>query len=223
MNIQTKQLEYVEAKPASGGAAKNMVVMLHGLGSDANDLISIAPEWAGELPDTLFVSPNAPFPCDMAPYGFQWFSLQERTPEKILAGVETAMPILNAFIDQQLEKNGMTDGQLAVVGFSQGTMMALHTMPRRAKPCACVVGYSGALVDPEGLKDVESLVKMPILAVHGDADDVVHPGNLERISDGFEAAGFEIEAIMRPNLAHGIDMVGLKRGGSFIAEAFDKS
>lgn len=223
MNIQTKQLEYVEAKPASGGAAKNMVVMLHGLGSDANDLISIAPEWAGELPDTLFVSPNAPFPCDMAPYGFQWFSLQERTPEKILAGVETAMPILNAFIDQQLEKNGMTDGQLAVVGFSQGTMMALHTMPRRAKPCACVVGYSGALVDPEGLKDVENLVKMPILAVHGDADDVVHPGNLERISDGFEAAGFEIEAIMRPNLAHGIDMVGLKRGGSFIAEAFDKS
>lgn len=223
MNIQTKQLKYVEAKPASGGAAKNMVVMLHGLGSDANDLISIAPEWAGELPDTLFVSPNAPFPCDMAPYGFQWFSLQERTPEKILAGVETAMPILNAFIDQQLEKNSMTDGQLAVVGFSQGTMMALHTMPRRAKPCACVVGYSGALVDPEGLKDVENLVKMPILAVHGDADDVVHPGNLERISDGFEAAGFEIEAIMRPNLAHGIDMVGLKRGGSFIAEAFDKS
>ena len=99
--------------------------------------------------------------------------------------------------------------------------MALHTMPRRTKPCACVVGYSGALVDLDSLKG-ENIVKMPILAVHGDSDDVVHPENLERISEGFEAASFEIEALMRPNLAHGIDMVGLKRGGSFIAEAFDK-
>src|ERR1700731_1345496 len=84
--------------PSGGGKPRQLVILLHGLGADGNDLIGLAPVWARILPDAEFVAPNAPFPCDMAPYGYQWFSLQERDPDAILGGVRAAAPMLDAFI-----------------------------------------------------------------------------------------------------------------------------
>ena len=106
--------------PASGRAAQQLVVLLHGLGADGNDLISLAPYFAQVLPDAAFVSPHAPFPCDMAPMGRQWFSLQQRTPEAMLGGVRMSAPVLDAFLDAELERHGLTPERLALVGFSQG-------------------------------------------------------------------------------------------------------
>ena len=101
--------------PAAGGPAKRLVILLHGIGADGNDLIGLAPAWADMLPDTVFVSPNAPFPCDMAPYGHQWFSLQDRSPARMLAGIRATAPILDGFIDDTLAAHGLDDGLGATV------------------------------------------------------------------------------------------------------------
>lgn len=203
--------------PAAGGKPQSLVLLLHGLGADGNDLISLAPYWAKLLPHTEFVSPHAPFPCDMAPYGRQWFSLQDRSPNMILAGVKAAAPILDAFIDAELAKRGLTDDKLALVGFSQGTMMSLYVAPRRARTPAAVVGYSGALVGAESLvTEVKS--RPPVLLVHGDADPIVPFQAMAAAASGLRAAGLTVETLPRPGLPHSIDDEGLIRGGRFIAE-----
>ena len=120
--------------PASGGKPKQLVILLHGLGADGSDLIGLAPYWAQLLPEAEFVSPNAPFPCDMGPFGHQWFSVQDRAPATVLAGVRAAAPILDAFIDDLLTERGLASGSLAIVGFSQGTMMSLFVALRRPQP-----------------------------------------------------------------------------------------
>src|ERR1700740_1341201 len=135
--------------PASGGQPGRLVILLHGLGADGNDLIGLAPHWASLLPTAEFLSPNAPFPCDMAPYGYQWFSAQDRSPAAVLAGVRAAAPFLDAFIDEALAERGLDDADLAFVGFSQGTMMSLFVGLRRAKPAAGILGFSGRLLCPE--------------------------------------------------------------------------
>src|ERR1700751_203451 len=112
-------------QPVSGGRPTRLVLLLHGLGADGNDLIGLAPYWARLLPTAEFLSPNAPFPCDMAPYGYQWYSSQDRAPEAALAGVRAAAPILDAFIDEALATRGLDESDFALVGFSQGTVMSL--------------------------------------------------------------------------------------------------
>src|SRR5215472_1628831 len=135
-------------KPAAGGAPRQLVILLHGLGADGNDLIGLAPYWAPLLPEAEFVSPNAPFPCDMASYGYQWFSAQDRSPAAVLAGVRAAAPMLDAFIDEALAERRLSDNDMALVGFSQGTMMSLFVGLRRSHAAAGILGYSGRLLAP---------------------------------------------------------------------------
>jgi phospholipase/carboxylesterase len=203
--------------PAAGGRPQSLVLLLHGLGADGNDLISLAPYWARALPHTHFVSPHAPFPCDMAPYGRQWFSLQDRSPAMMLAGVRAAAPILDAFIDAELAKHGLPDDKLALVGFSQGTMMSLYVAPRRERAIAGVVGYSGALVGAD-LLAAEAKSKPPVLLVHGEADDIVPFQAMAAAASALRAAGIAVETVARPGLPHSIDDEGLMRGGRFLME-----
>ncbi|HEX7968382.1 MAG TPA: prolyl oligopeptidase family serine peptidase [Stellaceae bacterium] len=202
-------------KPATGGNPRQLVVLLHGLGADGNDLIGLAPYWAPLLPDAEFVSPDAPFPCDMAPFGRQWFSLQERSPESILAGVRAAAPILDAFLDDALAARGLDESRLALVGFSQGTMMSLYVGLRRSKAPVGILGYSGALVGAETLAE-EIRSRPPVLLVHGNADEVVPFQALAMAAEGLKAAGVPVEHLVRPGLGHGIDEEGLRRGGAFL-------
>jgi phospholipase/carboxylesterase len=202
-------------KPASGGKPRQLVVLLHGVGADGNDLIGLAPYWAPALPDAEFVSPDAPFPCDMAPYGRQWFSLQDRSPGAILGGVRAAAPILDAFLDEALAARGLDGSKLVLVGFSQGTMMSLYVGPRRATALAGIVGYSGALIGADTLaQDIRS--RPPMLLVHGDADEIVPPQALPLAVKGLTAAGVPVEQLVRPGVGHSIDELGLRRGGEFL-------
>jgi phospholipase/carboxylesterase len=201
--------------PASGGAPRQLVVLLHGVGADGSDLIGLAPYWAELLPDAEFLSPDAPFPCDMAPFGRQWFSLQDRSPAAILAGVRATAPILDAFLDDALAARGLDDRSLALVGFSQGTMMSLYVGLRRATAPAGIIGYSGALVGANDLPH-EIRVRPPVLLVHGDADEVVPPQALPMAVKALEAAGVPVDSLTRPGLGHGIDEIGLRDGGAFL-------
>src|SRR5919202_3684880 len=132
--------------PRAGKAPEQVVVLLHGVGADGRDLIELAPLLSEHLPNAAFYAPDAPFPCDMAPYGRQWFSLQDRRPQALLRGVRTVAPMLDQFIDSLLERHGLDARRLALVGFSQGTMLSLYAAPRRSQPVGAVLGYSGALL-----------------------------------------------------------------------------
>jgi phospholipase/carboxylesterase len=203
--------------PASGGKPRRLVILLHGLGADGNDLIGLAPYWARLLPDAEFVSPNAPFPCDMAPYGYQWFSSQDRSPEAVLGGVRAAAPILDAFIDEALEERGLGSGEFALVGFSQGTMMSLFVGLRRAEPVAGIVGFSGRLLAPDLLAS-ELRSRPPILLVHGTEDPLVPYSSLAAAETTLKAAGVPVETVTSVGIGHSIDDQGLRRGGQFLKD-----
>lgn len=215
----TTKLDGPRAKAASGGAAEYLVVLLHGLGADGNDLFGLTPILAQAFPNAAFVAPNAPEPCDMAPMGHQWFSLSDRDPDKILAGVRAAAPVLNAFLDEELQAHGLTDDKLVLLGFSQGTMMALHVALRRQDCCAAVVGYSGALIAPGYLED-ELKSKPRVLLVHGEDDNVVPPQALGAAETALLGHGLTVYSQMIPGLAHGIDENGLRIGIGFLMETF---
>jgi phospholipase/carboxylesterase len=205
--------------PASGGKPKQLVVLLHGYGSNGDDLIGLAPFFAQALPEAEFLSPNAPFPCEIAPFGFQWFGLEDRTPEMMLGGVRVAAQILEPFLDAELAKRGLTDRDLALVGFSQGTMMSLHVGPRRPNRIGGILGFSGSLIAPQLLVD-EIRSRPPILLVHGTADQVVPFGALAQAEQALRGAGIPIETESRPGLVHSIDQVGAQKGALFLRRCF---
>lgn len=204
-------------KPLSGGKPRKLVIMLHGYGSDGNDLIGLAPVLAPILPDAEFLSPNAPQRCEMGPYGYQWFGLSAFTPAALLAGAREAYPALDALIDGALAARGLADSDLALLGFSQGTMMALHTGLRREKPIAGIIGFSGALVGAHLLSQ-EARSRPPVLLVHGDADPVVPFAALAEAEAALAAAGIPVKTQPCPGIGHGIDETGLRAAAAFLAE-----
>lgn len=199
-----------------------MVILLHGLGADGNDLIGLAPYLAQTLPEAEFLSPDAPFPCDMAPLGRQWFSLSDLGLKNRVDGARAAQPYIERFIDAALAERELTDRDLALVGFSQGTMMSLFVALRRLKPCAAVVGFSGALLGGEALAD-ELRARPPILLIHGDRDPVVPAHATHMAAHQLRERNVPVEILLRPGLGHSIDEAGILRGRDFLAEHFAPS
>jgi phospholipase/carboxylesterase len=206
------------------GTAKQLVVFLHGFGADGNDLIDIGQVWQPLLPDAAFVAPHAPDPCAMAPVGRQWFPLTLRDPNERWDGVTMAAPTLHAFLDAELARLGLPEAALALVGFSQGTMMALHVGLRRTIPPAALIGYSGMLVAPNQ-SDFSVLAddirtRPPVLLIHGDADDVVPVQALPLSAQGLAALDVPVERHLCRGLGHGIDEDGLRLGVEFLLRQF---
>ena len=216
-----RKLDRLTQPPRAGGAPDSLVVLLHGLGSNSADLMGLAPHLCDALPRTLFVSPDAPEPCDMAPMGFQWFSLQDRNPLVMARGIAVAAPILDAFLDELLAEYKLAPDRLALVGFSQGTMMALHVGLRRAVAPAAIVGYSGMLVVPENVAPEQFAAAItsrpPVLLVHGDSDDLIPVQALFAAAQGLATLGIPAEWHISPGVGHGIDQEGLRQGGEFLA------
>jgi phospholipase/carboxylesterase len=205
-------------------SARQLVVFLHGYGADGNDLIELGRVWQPLLPQAAFVSPHAPEPCGGAPMGRQWFALTFRDPNERWVGVNKTAPVLERFIDAELARHGLPPSALALVGFSQGTMMALHVGLRRAVPPAAIVGYSGLLVlPPDGNLDsfaAEIRSRPPVLLVHGDQDDLIPAQALFQAAQGLAALGVPAEWHLSAGVGHGIDPEGLRHGGEFLARAF---
>jgi len=209
--------------PASG-TAKQLVVFLHGYGADGDDLIEIGRQWQRWLPDAAFVAPHAPELLPGQPAGRQWFALTFRDPHERWRGVNHAAPGLEALLEAELARVQLPASKLALVGFSQGTMMALHLGLRRLQAPAAIVGYSGLLVLEEG-KGPESLAgqvraKPPILLVHGDRDEVIPLDALFMSADALAAADVPCEWHLSVGVGHGIDGEALRHGGLFLRRAF---
>jgi phospholipase/carboxylesterase len=203
------------------GAAQQLVVFLHGYGADGNDLIEIGRAWQQYLPQAAFVSPHAPEPCGQAPAGRQWFELTFRDPNERWVGVNKAAPGLERFLDAELSRHKLPPAALALVGFSQGTMMALHVGLRRSVSPAAIVGYSGLLVLPPDINAeayaAEIKAHPPVLLVHGDRDDLIPPEALFQATQGLAALGVPVEWHLSAGIGHGIDGEGLRHGGEFLA------
>jgi phospholipase/carboxylesterase len=201
------------------GTTKQLVVFLHGYGADGNDLIGIGKQWATLLPHAAFVSPHAPEACSMSPSGRQWFGLTFRDPNERWTGVVAARPELDEFLDAELKRHNLPASKLALVGFSQGTMMALHTGLRRKEAVAAIVGYSGMMAGVEHL-EAEATVKPPVILIHGDQDEVIPVQAMFQASQALGAADIPVEWHVSNGIGHGIDADGLMHGISFIAKAF---
>jgi phospholipase/carboxylesterase len=206
------------------GTAKQLIVFLHGYGADGNDLIDIGRAWQSLLPDAAFMSPHAPNACGQAPVGREWFPLTFRDHNERWIGVNQAAPVLNAFLDAELARQKLPPSALALVGFSQGTMMALHVGLRRAVAPKAIVGYSGILVTPEDLDPnqyaAEIKSRPPVLLVHGDQDELIPVQALLQAAQGLASLEIPVEWHISPGIGHGIDPEGLRHGGEFLARAF---
>jgi phospholipase/carboxylesterase len=214
------ELDGPRLEPRSG-AARQLVVFLHGYGADGNDLIDIGRAWQGLMPQAAFVSPHAPEHCGQAPAGRQWFPLTFRDPNERWTGVNKAAPVLERFLDAELKRRSLPPSALALVGFSQGTMMALHVGLRRAVAPVAIVGYSGLLAVPPDANPekfaAEVTSRPPVLLVHGDQDDLIPAQALFHAASGLASLGVPVEWHLSAGIGHGIDQEGLRHGGEFLA------
>ena len=207
-------------KAARSGQPGAMVIFLHGYGADGADLLGLADPLAPHLPNTVFLAPDAPEPCRNNPFGRQWFPipwLDGSSETEAQAGLAQSVGDLNAFFDARLAEEGMRPDQLAVVGFSQGTMMALHVLPRRADPVAGIVAFSGRLLVPERLA-AEALSNPPVLLVHGDQDPMVPFADMGVAGRALAEAGFETYGHVMKGTGHGIAPDGLSVALSFLKD-----
>lgn len=209
-------------KPRSGAPPKQIVLLLHGFGSSGADMISLAPHWQDALPDALFLAPHAPQRCEMMAAGYQWWGLSGFAPSALAAGAASAAPAINAFIDRKLTQYGLTEAGLALVGFSQGTMMALHIGLRRPRAVASVVGYSGMLTGTAELAH-KDFPKPPVLLVHGTADPVVPIAALHKAENELNHLRVQVTTHISHGVAHSVDPVGLRLGRDFVAKEFARS
>jgi len=216
--------------PASGKAATSAVVFLHGYGSNGDDLIGLAPFFAQALPDTVFYSPNGPEPWEGgAGFGYQWFGLSNYDPAAMMRdpatltarfenygpGADRVAPIIQTFLDQVLAAHRLEANRLALIGFSQGTMMSLHVGLRREKQLAAILGFSGALLGGSRLAAAIKS-KPPVMLIHGDADPVVPPQATVEAAKILSANGVACETGFVPDLQHGIDGSGAQAGATFL-------
>ena len=205
---------------AASGQADSLIVFCHGYGANGADLIGLAPYWQKLLPNTAFAAPNAPEPCEAGGFGYQWFAIRrsaDGAPDRqaMQSGVESAAGLLENFLASELARLGVEDQRLALVGFSQGTMMALHVGLRRKMAPAAICGYSGALPGA-GVPEINPRPK--ILLVHGDSDPMVPAASTLDAAQKLHAAGFDVKHHISPGGGHSIMPDGLQLGGQFLAE-----
>jgi phospholipase/carboxylesterase len=205
--------------PASKGTIRQLVMLCHGVGADAHDVIDLASSWCHALPDALFVAPHGPERYDQGFTGRQWFSLRDRTPAVLDAAARRTAPLLLDHIDAELAQAGLPSDAVAMMGYSQGAMMVLHAGLRRRPPPRGIMAYSGALLDAPGLA-AECTGHSPVLLVHGQDDDVVPFSRAGATESALLRLGMPVQTLWCPKLGHGIDEAGLSAGALFLQRLF---
>ncbi|HEV7275593.1 MAG TPA: alpha/beta fold hydrolase [Devosiaceae bacterium] len=201
--------------PQSGGLPRQVVVLLHGYGSDGQDLIALGQHWRSLLPEALFVAPNAPDACPDNPMGYQWFPLRlDRTISRV-EGAPEARDSIAELLDELWAQTGLGPAETVLVGFSQGAMMALHVALSLEESVAGVVAFSGALIPPAGFPE-DTAARPPVALIHGDLDQVVDPQLSRDAAVTLQNTGLEVSLHMSPGTAHGISADGLEFATAFL-------
>ena len=212
-------LETISIKPLSGQKPQQAVIFFHGYGGSGKDISSLAINWQRFLPDSIFMCPNAPEACSIHPDGFQWFDLTSDNEKIILEKSILAEEKINIFIDQILENFNLKNRNLALVGFSQGTMMSLHVSLRRKNSMAAVLGYSGKLIGADLLKN-DLISKPSIYLIHGDQDPMVPYQETLTAEKTLKEHGVDIKTHISKNTQHSIAEDGLRIGIDFLGTKF---
>jgi phospholipase/carboxylesterase len=196
------------------GPATALVVLLHGVGSNAQDLMPLADIWRDALPQAAFASLDGSDPFDGGFGGRQWFSLNAINESNRLARVANAYPALQRMLEAELAHWQLTYGQLALVGFSQGSMMSLHHVATNEHGAAVVVAYSGRLSSP-----IDAHSATPVTLIHGDDDAVIPVEETEHAAIALNDAGFTVEAFALPGVGHTISADGVALGRDALVRA----
>lgn len=202
-------IKYEEVRAAKSGQTKNLVIMLHGVGSNSSDLISLA-DYLNLNQDTTFLSPNAPYEYDMAPTGFQWFSLRDRSTQSMYRALASEGQVFNNYIDKKLSEYDLSPADLIVLGFSQGAMLALHHLPRRNEPINSIIAVSGALIKPDVLAE-EIKSKPDVLLIHGNQDPVVPFIAFEEAHQKLKSLGINCDTLIMHDTGHYINPKALQK------------
>ena len=203
-------------EPSSGNSPKQMIIFVHGYGADGNDLIGLANYFQSTLPEAIFLSPHAPEACSMNPSGYQWFDLTSTDPAVLWSKILVAADHLNEFIDSKLLEYNIAEENLALIGFSQGTMMSLHVSLRRKNTMAAVLGYSGRLIGADLLKD-DLISKPSIYLIHGDQDPMVPYQDSLTAEKVLKEYSVDIKTHISEHTQHSIAEDGLRIGVDFLA------
>jgi len=194
---------------------KSAVILCHGYGGDGKDISLLANYWRSHLPDTIFICPDAPEKCGVSTTGFQWFDLMDQDPDHVLVKSLVAEIKLNQLIDEVKATNGLLANQIAIGGFSQGSMISLQTGIKRKDKVKCILGYSGRIISTKHLeKNINS--RPNIFLMHGDIDGVVPLSSLLEAKDFFSKNNYDIETKIFKNCEHRIPTEGSSLGLKFL-------
>ena len=208
-------LNTISISPLSGNTPKQAVVLCHGYGGDGKDISILASNWKRFLPDTIFLCPNAPDVCSVNPQGYEWFDLTSEKEEIILEKSLVAEEKLSKFLDQVLNNFQLEPNNLALVGFSQGSMICIQVGLKKDKKINCLIGYSGKVINQKHLS--ENIKSRPkIFLMHGSNDTIVPPTHLLEAKEYLNKNGFKIKTKLFSNCEHKIPVEGTSLGLGFL-------
>jgi len=199
---------------------KFLVILLHGYGANGENLIELSNEFQPIIQDAYFISPNAIEPWEgRFPNSYQWFSLYagvERKALDILAPkIKNANQILLKFIEEQLQRFNLSYENLILIGFSQGSMMAIYQALIMPKKIAGVISFSGKVVEPLSVGDKINS-KPNICLIHGTHDSVLPFSNFHEAQEILSKDHIPFEAHAIENLDHTIDVRAVRIAQNFI-------
>ena len=201
--------------PLSKKKPKQIVVLCHGYGGDGNDISILAINWQRFLPDTIFLCPNAPEICAVNPQGYQWFDLSSEKEDLILEKSLIAEQKLNIFLNEVLNHYQLETSNLALVGFSQGTMVSIQVALKKKEQINCLIGYSGKIINEKHLsKNINYRPK--IFLMHGDKDSLVLPSHLLEAKEILSNYGIKIKTKLFKDCEHKISVEGMSLGLNFL-------
>ena len=208
-------LDVVSVPTSSNNRPRQVIILCHGYGGDGKDISSLAINWQRFLPDAIFLCPNAPEVCDVSPAGYQWFDLSNEKEEIILEKSLVAEEKLSLFIDQVLNNLELEPDNLALVGFSQGCMMAIQVGLKKTKELNCIIGYSGKIINQKNLS-ININSKPKIFLMHGTNDTIVSPVHLLEAKEYLIKHGVKVKTKIFKDCEHKIPVEGSSLGLEFL-------
>ena len=215
----TLSLNSIIIKPENGIEIKNAIILLHGYGGDGKDISMLSLNWKRHMPNTVFICPNGHETCPINPSGYQWYDLTKEDPDYILKQSINAENKIKEFIEEIKKEFNFKNNQICLSGFSQGCMMSLNVGLTTDEEFACIVGFSGKIIDQENLKKrIKNYTNT--LLIHGEVDQVVPSTHLLEAKDFLIRNNVEVQTLLIKNCDHHIPVQASSTALNYILKKF---